>query len=259
VQSVTYLESLFSLSGRVALVTGGSSGIGLAIAEALGRAGARVVVAARTLAPLERAVTQLGEAGARAELVRCDLSRRADVDRLCQASAEPFGDVDILVNCAGVNLRPPMGELTGSDWQQTMAVNLEAPYLLGQHFGPRMASRGWGRIINVASQQAERAFGNSGAYGVSKAAVSGLSRSQAEAWSRDGVCATTLVPGFVVTPMTQQTITEPGREHALAQRSMAGRNGVPSDFAGAAVFLASPASAYVTGTTLHVDGGFSVH
>ena len=256
---MTYLESLFSLSGRVALVTGGSSGIGFAIAQALGGAGASVVLAARTAAPLDRAARTLGEQGVAAGVVHADLGRRVDVDRLCGEAGEAFGDVDILVNCAGVNLRPPMGELTEAEWEQTIAVNLTAPYRLGQHFAPRMAERRWGRIINVGSQQSERAFGNSGAYGVSKAGIAGLTRSQAEAWSRQGVCATTLMPGFVVTPMTAPTVEVPGREQALAERTMIKRNGVPADFAGAAVFLASPAAAYVTGTTLHVDGGFSVH
>lgn len=116
-----------------------------------------------------------------------------------------------------------------------------------------------GRIINIGSQQSVRAFGNSGAYGVAKAAITGLSRSQSEAWASSGVCSNTIIPGFVVTPMTMQTIAEPGREEALAARTMIGRNGVPEDFAAAAVFLASPGAAYVTGHALFVDGGFSVH
>lgn len=256
---MTYLESLFSLSGKVALVTGGSSGIGLAIAEALGRAGAAVVISARTAAPLEQAVSGLQDHGVAATSIPADVGRRADVERLCAAAAAPFGEIDILVNCAGVNRRASMDQLTEEDWHQTIAVNLEAPYRLGQHFGPRMAARGWGRILNVTSQQAERAFGNSGAYGVSKAGLAGLTRSQAEAWSQQGVCATSLVPGFVVTPLTAPVVAVPGLEEALAQRAMTKRNGVPADFAGAAVFLASPAAAYVTGTTLHIDGGFSVH
>lgn len=165
---------------------------------------------------------------------------------------------DILVNAAGVNHRPPMADLSDADVAETMAVNLTAPFLLGQYAGPLMASRGHGRIINVASQQAVRAFGNSGIYGISKAGVTGLTRSQAEAWSGSGVCCNTLVPGFVATRMTEQVIAEPGRSQALAGRTMVGRNGVPEDFCGAAVFLASDASAYVTGQLIIVDGGFSV-
>ena len=124
-----------------------------------------------------------------------------------------------------------------------MAVNLSAPFLLGQFAGPRMAARGWGRILNIASQQAVRAFGNSGIYGVSKAGIAGLTRSQAEAWSGSGVCCNALVPGFVVSRMTEHVMAEPGRSEALAARTMIGRNGVPEDFCGAAVFLASDASA----------------
>lgn len=253
-----YLDHLFSLKDRTALVTGGSSGIGRGIATALGGAGARVVVVARGEQALTTTVEELASQGVDASALVADLGVRDDVDRLC-SRADDLGDVDVLVNCAGVNLRPPMGELTDADWDETIAVNQTAPYLLGQHFGPRMAARGWGRIINIGSQQSVRAFGNSGAYGVAKAAVTGLSRSQSEAWATSGVCANTIIPGFVVTAMTQQTIAEPGREESLAARTMIGRNGLPEDFAAAAVFLASPGAGYVTGQTLFVDGGFSVH
>jgi gluconate 5-dehydrogenase len=138
-----------------------------------------------------------------------------------------------------------------------MAVNLTAPFLLGQRFGPPMAGRGWGRIINVASQQAVRAFGNSGGYGASKAGLAGLTRSQSEAWAPHGVCCNAIVPGFVATPLTAEVANDPVRSAALAARTMIGRNGVPSDFEGAAVFLASHASAYVTGQMIFVDGGLS--
>lgn len=255
----TALEALFSLRGRTALVTGGSSGIGLGIATALGGAGAQVVIVARGQQSLATSVDRLQADGIDASYVVADLGERASVDRLCRAVDEQYGELDILVNCAGVNLRPPMGDLTDADWETTIAVNQTAPYLLGQHFGPQMAARGWGRIINVGSQQSVRAFGNSGAYGVAKAAVTGLSRSQSEAWAAHGVCSNTIIPGFVVTPMTMQVIAEPGREEALAARTMIGRNGLPEDFAAAAVFLASPGAAYVTGHALFVDGGFSVH
>lgn len=166
---------------------------------------------------------------------------------------------DILVTCAGVNHRPPLADTSEEQYAETMAVNLEAPYRLGQAAGPRMAERGYGRILNIGSQQSWSAFGNSGVYGVTKAAVTGLSRSQAEAWSRSGVTANTIVPGFVVTPMTLPTVAEPGREEALAACTLVGRNGVPEDFAGLAVFLASRASGFVTGQTIAADGGFSVH
>jgi gluconate 5-dehydrogenase len=139
-----------------------------------------------------------------------------------------------------------------------MAVNLTGPFLLGQRFGPSMAARGWGRIINVTSQQAGRAFGNSGGYGASKGGLAALTRSQSEAWASSGVCCNSVCPGFVATPLTAPVAGDPDRSAALAARTMVGRNGLPGDFEGVAVFLASRASAYVTGQTLYVDGGFSV-
>ena len=138
-----------------------------------------------------------------------------------------------------------------------MAVNLTAPFLLGQRFGPEMAARGWGRIINVTSQQAQRAFGNSGAYGVSKGGLASLTRSQSEAWAGSGVCCNSVCPGFVATQLNAHVARDPERTAAMAARTMVGRNGQPADFAGMAVFLASRASDYVTGQTLYVDGGFS--
>ncbi|MEU0517671.1 SDR family oxidoreductase [Streptosporangium sp. NPDC006007] len=254
-----YLEDLFGLNDRVALVTGGSSGIGRAMAEALGRAGAAVVVVARRRPELADAVRLLRAHGIRADSISADLADPGDVTRVCRRAPTFFGDIDILVNSAANNIRRPMADLTPGDYAQTIAVNLTAPYLLGQHFGPRMARRGWGRIINVGSQQSISAFGDSGAYGISKAGVTGLSRSQAEAWSARGVCCNTVVPGFVLTPLTEPAQAVPGRVEALAARSMTGRNGVPADFAGIAVLLAGRAGAYLTGQTICVDGGFSVH
>ncbi|GAA0399156.1 SDR family oxidoreductase [Streptomyces luteireticuli] len=254
-----YLSHLFSLDGRVALVTGGSSGIGRAIAGALARAGARVVVVARGEAALAATVDELTEDGCRAAWVSGDLGSRDGVREVADRAAEVYGEPDILVNSAGINLRPPMTDLGEDVWDATMAVNLEAPFLLGQRFGPGMAGRGYGRIIHVTSQQAHRAFVQSGAYGVSKGALESLARSQAEAWSPHGVTCNTLVPGFVMTPLNERLSSDPAKVEALAARTLVGRNGLAEDFAGAAVFLASGASAYVTGQAVFVDGGFSVH
>jgi NAD(P)-dependent dehydrogenase (short-subunit alcohol dehydrogenase family) len=254
-----YLSELFALDGRVALVTGGSSGIGRAIAGALARAGAHVVLVARDESKLVETVEELAADGCRAAWVSADLGTRDGVRTAAERAAEAFGEPDILVNCAGVNLRPPMAEVSEDVWDTTMAVNLDAPYLLGQRFGPGMAARGYGRIIHVSSQQAHRAFVDSGAYGASKGALEALARSQAEAWSSRGVTCNTLVPGFVLTPLNARLASDPERIAALAARTMVGRNGEASDFEGAAVFLASPASAYVTGQSIFVDGGFSVH
>ena len=252
-----YLEELFGLVGRTAVVTGGSSGIGRAMALGLGRAGARVVLVARRERPLAATVADFERQGIEAAAVCADLAERRAVTAAIEQILSRYGVPDVLVNAAGVNRRPPMGDLTQDDWDVTLAANLTAPFLLGQAFGPRMASRGHGRIINVVSQQAFRAYGNSGAYGAAKAGLVGLTRSQAEAWSRSGVLCNAVAPGVVHTPLTEAVFADPARVAAHAARTMIGRNGVPEDFAGCAVFLASSASAAVTGQTLFVDGGYS--
>ncbi|MBO0833714.1 MAG: SDR family oxidoreductase, partial [Actinobacteria bacterium] len=196
----SYLDELFSLTGRVAVVTGGSSGIGRGIALALGRCGARIVTIARNPANLAETVAELTAAGCNAAAVSADLGDRAEAHRAADEAEAAFGPPDILVNCAGLNLRPPLAELTTEQWDQLMAVNLTAPFILGQRYGPQMAARGWGRIINITSQQANRAFGNSGGYGAAKGGVESLTRSQAEAWSQNGVCVNAICPGFVITP-----------------------------------------------------------
>lgn len=257
---MTYLDDLFSLSGRTALVTGGSSGIGKAVARALAGAGAHVVIVARREAELKAAVEELTAQGGRADRVSGDLGTREGVRAAAEDAVRALGaEPDIVVNSAGINLRPPLSGLGDDVWDRTMAVNLEAPFLLGQRFGPGMAERGFGRFIHITSQQAHRAFVNSGAYGVSKGGLEALARSQAEAWSPYGVTANTLVPGFVMTPLNQRLSADPEKVAALAARTMVGRNGLAEDFQGAAVFLASRASAYVTGQAIFVDGGFSVH
>jgi gluconate 5-dehydrogenase len=254
-----YLAALFSLEGRTAVVTGGSSGIGRAIAAALAGAGARTVLVARDRARLAATAEVLRADGGDVVVVPADLGSRQAVRDAADAVVEAAGEPDIVVSAAGINLRPPMAAIDEAVWDATMRLNLDAPFLLGQRFGPGMAARGYGRLIAISSQQAHRAFVDSGAYGVSKAALEALARSQAEAWSASGVTSNVLVPGFVLTPLNARLQQDPERVAALAARTMVGRNGVPDDFATAALFLASPASAYLTGQSLHVDGGFSVH
>ncbi|MGW9628529.1 SDR family NAD(P)-dependent oxidoreductase [Microbacterium sp. NPDC055521] len=253
------VDALFSLRGLTAIVTGGSSGIGRAIAGALAGAGASVVIVARGGERIAAAVREISDAGGRAAGVVGDLGSRQGILAAADAAVEPFGGPDILVNSAGINLRPPFDEIDMTAWDATMTVNLEAPFLLSRRFAPQMIERGFGRLIHISSQQAHRAFVTSGVYGVSKGALESLTRSQAEAWSSAGVTANTLVPGFVLTPLNARLQADPVQVQQLAERTMVGRNGLPDDFAGVAVFLAGRSSGYITGQSLFVDGGLSVH
>lgn len=249
--------SLFSLEGLVALVTGGSSGIGKAIAMACAEAGARVVLVARREAGLASAREEIARHGGTAAVEPCDLLERGAIAGCAARASRHFGDPDILVSAAGVNIRKPMLELDESDWDASLRLNLDAPFFLAQKLAPAMIARRWGRIINIGSMQSVRAFGNSGAYGASKGGVIQLSRAQAEAWSRHGVNSNTLAPGFFATPLSAAVANDPVRRRAMAEKTFVGRIGEPGDLRGAALFLASRASDYVTGQTIFVDGGFS--
>jgi len=250
-------RDLFSLAGRVALVTGANSGIGGAIAAAYAEAGAAVVLVARREPELLAAVEAIRSAGGKAAHIACDLGERESLHACAQRAPQPFGAPDIVVNAAGINVRKPMLDVTEKDWDRVLAVNLEACFFLPQRLAPAMIAQGWGRIINIASLQSVRAFANGGPYGASKGGVMQLTRAQAEAWSRHGVCANAIAPGFFATPLTAPVVNDPERWEAMAAKTFIGRNGELDDLRGAAIFLASRASDYITGQTLFVDGGFS--
>jgi gluconate 5-dehydrogenase len=251
------VQRLFALTDRVALVTGGNSGIGRAIAEAFAAAGAAVVVVARRTAELEATAAAIHANGGRAAALACDLAQRDGLARCASAAREPFGDPDILVNAAGVNLRRPLLDVAEADWDATLAINLSAPFFLAQRLAPAMLAKGWGRIINIASLQSVRAFANSAAYGASKGGIMQLTRAQAEAFSKHGVMCNAIAPGFFPTSLTAPVFSDPVRAKAMAERTMAGRNGQLADLQGTAIYLASRAADYVTGQTVFVDGGFS--
>ena len=247
----------FDLEGRVALVTGASSGIGREIARALSGAGASVVLVARRAAELEEARAGVQAEGGRAAALVADLADRQSLRTAAARAREFFGDPDIVVNAAGVNLRGPMLDIGDDAWDATIAVNLSAPFFLVQALAPAMVARGWGRIINIASLQSLRAFPMSAPYGASKGGVMQLTRAQAEALSRHGVTANAIAPGFFPTALTAPVVSDPERWEKMAQSTFAKRNGELRDLHGTAVFLASRASDYVTGQTIFVDGGFS--
>lgn len=249
------LESLFALGGRTALVTGGSSGIGLGIAKALGLQGAELILTARRPAELKAAVENLAAEGIAAEAIPVDLAKAGDVNRLSQALAGRR--VDIIVNAAGMNLRQPFSEVTAESFDLHMAVHLRAPFLLLQALAPAMAERGWGRVINIASLQSVRAFANSAPYGAAKGGVVQLTRAMAEAWSPRGITCNAIAPGFFPTALTQSVFDDEALAGRHAAQTMLGRNGEIEDLYGAAIFFASNAAAYITGQTLFIDGGYT--
>lgn len=249
--------NLFRLDGHVALVTGASSGIGQAIAIALAGAGANIVAVARRHRRLDETVSAITETGAHAVPLVADLANLPRLPSLAQAAAEPFGAPHILVNAAGINLREPADAITPESWATTLTIHLSAPFFLARTLIPGMRRDGWGRIINIASLQSARAFTNGLAYGTAKGGVVQMTRAMAEAWSRDGINCNAIAPGFFHTELTAPVFADPAQAEANACRTMIGRNGQMQDLHGVAIFLAAPASAYITGQTIFVDGGFS--
>ena len=248
------LGKLFELTGRTALVTGANSGIGLAMARALGLAGASVVLVARREEELSRAAAELRNESIGADIAPADLT---ETDAAQKIAARCNAPIDILVNAAGVNLRQPFAEVTAEAFDLHTVLHLRAPFLLTQAFAPGMAQRRWGRIVNIASLQSYRAFPNSAPYGAAKGGIVQLTRAIAEEWSRHGVTCNAIAPGFFPTPLTAPVFNDPARAARNAAQTAIGRNGELDDLTGATVFLASDASAYVTGQTLAVDGGFT--
>jgi NAD(P)-dependent dehydrogenase (short-subunit alcohol dehydrogenase family) len=247
------VAALFDLSGKRALVTGGNSGIGAAMARALGLAGSRVLLVARREAELNSVAQQLRGEGIDAQTLSTDL---ADVAAL-RAAAQRAGDIDILVNAAGINLRQPFAEVTPEAWQAQLALHLGAPFFLTQALAPGMAARGWGRILNVASLQSHRAFANSAPYGAGKGGVVQLTRAIAQEWGPRGITCNAIGPGFFPTALTAPVFADAALAERHAQQTCLGRNGDLADLQGVTVFLASNASSYITGQTLMVDGGYT--
>jgi NAD(P)-dependent dehydrogenase (short-subunit alcohol dehydrogenase family) len=251
------LGGLFDLTGRRALVTGGNSGIGEAMARALGLAGARILLAARRETELETAAQRIRRDGIEAEWITADLTNTEGLQIVADEAGTRLGGIDILVNAAGVNLRQSFGDVTPQAWQTQIALHLTAPFFLTQALAPHMAERGWGRIVNIASLQSYRAFANSAPYGACKGGVLQLTRAIAQEWSPRGITCNAIGPGFFPTALTAAVFDNPELAQKNAAQTCIGRNGQLEDLYGATVFLASNASAYVTGQTLMVDGGFS--
>lgn len=257
----TLLEKLFSLKGRTALVTGAGSGIGRAMAGHLNAAGAAVVYASLPSeeAQLAETVEQARSEGYRADYETCDVTDTDGLAAFAEGVRGKFGAPDILVNAAGVNLRERWEDVTPESWRKTLDINLSAPFFLARELVPDMLKKKYGRIINIASLQAVRAFPNSMPYGASKGGVAQLTRAMAEGWSKDGqgVTANAIAPGFFKTALTGPLFDQEHVIEALAKQTIIGRNGEMADLAGLSIFLASPASDYITGQVFFLDGGWS--
>lgn len=250
------VTSLFDLSERTALVTGGSSGLGEAMAQALGLAGARVILVARRADMLAASAQRLRAQGIRADTVACDLAT-PEAARQVARDVLALGDVDILVNAAGVNLREPFAEVTPESWTTQIHLHLSAPFFLTQALAPAMGQRGWGRIINIASLQSHRAFPNSAPYGAGKGGIVQLTRAIAVEWGPLGITCNAIGPGFFPTALTASVFDNSELAARHAAQTCLGRNGALQDVNGLTVFLASEASAYVTGQTIMLDGGYT--
>lgn len=252
-----HLAGLFDLAGKTALVTGGNSGLGLAMARALGLAGAELILVARRQEALQRAAAQLSAEGVGVHIHSADISTPQGALECATSIVNQFGPVDILVNAAGVNLRQPFSQVTPESWSVQLNLHLSAPFFLSQILAPHMSRRGWGRIINIASLQSFRAFADSAPYGAGKGGIVQLTRAIAREWSQYGITCNAIGPGFFPTELTRPVFENPELAEKNASQTCTGRNGRLEDIYGCTVFLASDASAYITGQVIMVDGGFS--
>jgi len=245
---------MFDVNGKTIAITGASSGIGLAMASHLVSNGANVIAVARRGEALRKWVENTEGNTA---FVAADLSVITALPDVASEIASPFGDVDILINAAGLNPRKHADDVTFDAWNAAIDINLSAPFFLAQSMVPAMREAGWGRIINFASLQSQRAFENGISYGAAKGGVVQMTRAMAQAWSRDGITANAIAPGFFPTELTAPVFSDPTLAKKNADQTCIGRNGTMQDLEGPVQFLCSDASAYITGQTLYVDGGFT--
>jgi 2-dehydro-3-deoxy-D-gluconate 5-dehydrogenase len=245
----------FDLTGKVAIVTGGNGGIGFGIARGLAKAGANIVIAARQAAKNAQAIAALQETGVKALSVSTDVQDEASVQAMVQATAETFGRMDILVNNAGINIRKAPQDYTLEEWHRVMNTNLTGAFLCSRAIYPYMVKAGGGKIINIGSMTSIFGSSVSPAYAASKGGMVQFTKSLALFWANDNIQVNVILPGWIHTDLTASA--SPERYNFIRARIPHGRWGEPDELAGAAVFLASRASDYVTGIALPVDGGYT--
>lgn len=267
-------DALFSVEDQIVLVSGASRGIGKAIARAFVERGAQVVITGRDLQSLKQAAAEMGKwssenfvdgkfcgenSGGKGAVfpIRCDVAVKADVEALVGSVVSRFGRVDTLINVAGVNRRKPAETITEEDYDWVLDINLKGAFRLSQKAGQQMIARGCGCQINIASLNADRPLKNVLPYAMSKSALGQMTRALSLEWGRYGVRVNALAPGFILTDLTRTLWDDPGMREWGRRNTPLGRLGEPCDLVGAALFLASPASSFMTGQILYVDGGFT--
>jgi len=249
---------LFNLDGRVALVTGGNGGIGLGMAQGFVQAGAAVVLAARNRDKAEAALADLRALGAKAKFVEIDVADEASCGRAVRQAAQEFGRLDILVNNAGTTVRKQPEALSAEEWRRVLDTNLTGAFFCAQAAYPEMVRAGGGKIINIGSMMSIFGAAYAAPYAASKGGIVQMTRSLACAWAKDNIQVNAVLPGWIDTELTRGARREvEGLHERVLARTPAKRWGAPNDFAGVAVFLAAPASDFVTGAAITVDGGYS--
>ena len=247
----------FRLDGKVALITGGARGLGRTMAGALAEAGADIALSGRSKDTCQQAAeTITAAAGRKVRAFAADVTKIEDVERLASDVESEFGKIDILVNNAGINIRGPIQQLTEADWDAVIDTNLKGPFLCARAIGPRMVTRGWGRVINLGSVLGVIALPGRAPYASSKAGIINLTRVLALEWAGTGVTANAICPGAFATEMNRSLLDDPVKYKEFVAQIPMGRWGELEELTGAVVFLASEASSYVTGTPLFVDGGW---
>ncbi len=248
------MNNLFDVSGKVAVVTGGSRGLGRDIALGFAAQGANVAVISTKYCPeIEK---ELQDKGVKAKSYAFDLSNFSAYDGLIANIVEDFGTIDILINNAGVQRRHPAADFPMDDWDFVLDVNCKAPFLMCQKVGKIMIEKGYGKIVNLASLLSFQGGLTVPAYAASKSAVSGFTKSLSNEWAKLGVNVNCIAPGYMTTDMNEALMKDETRSRQILERIPAGRWGKPDDIVGTAIFLASPASNYVSGFTIAVDGGW---